>query len=140
MSYWLRIAASGAILMVGIGVAPAFGQEPAATKPPPVKHDLEGRAQCLMCHTPGAMEPVPDVPASHAERPNETCLWCHDPNAAVQTTEPRVIPHDVEGRETCLMCHTPGAMEPVPDVPASHEGRADKYCRLCHNPAAQNQK
>jgi hypothetical protein len=31
-----------------------------------------------------------------------------------------------------MMCHTPGAMEAIPDAPASHEGRDVKYCTLCH--------
>lgn len=122
------------ILLIGLGAAAAFAHQ-AATKPPPVQHDLEGRAACLMCHTPGAMEPVPDVPESHAGRPDETCLWCHAADAAIQTKDPKVIPHELEGRAACLMCHTPGAMEPVPDAPADHEGRTDEYCTLCHSTA-----
>lgn len=101
-------------------------------KPPVVPHDLEGREQCLMCHTPGAMEPVPDAPASHAGRGNETCTWCHAPDAAMQTTDPPSVPHDLAGMDNCLMCHTPGAMEPVPDVPADHAGRESSQCRWCH--------
>jgi hypothetical protein len=88
-----------------------------------------------MCHTPGAMAPVPDVPASHAERPNETCQWCHAADAGIQTTDPPAIAHDTAGRDNCLMCHTPGAMAPVPDVPASHEGRGNEHCGMCHKPA-----
>ena len=123
----------GVILFAALGVAAAFAQQ-AATKPQPVSHDLEGRAACLMCHTPGAMEPVPDVPESHADRPEEVCLWCHAPDAAIQTKDPKPIPHELEGRSACLMCHTAGAMEPVPDVPAEHEGWTDQYCQLCHVP------
>ncbi len=40
-------------------------------------HDLEGKDNCLMCHAPGVMEPVPDAPESHEGRGIETCLWCH---------------------------------------------------------------
>jgi hypothetical protein len=106
-----------------------------AAKPPAVKHDLAGRDQCLMCHTAGVMEPVPDVPADHGERPNDTCVWCHAPDAEIQGAEPPAISHDLAGRDNCLMCHTPGVMEPVPDVPATHEGRGSEHCRMCHNPA-----
>jgi hypothetical protein len=80
------------------------------------------------------MEPVPDAPASHADRPNETCQWCHAADSPMLTTDPTVTPHPVEGREQCMMCHKAGAMEPVPDAPASHEGRDNQYCLLCHKP------
>ena len=127
-------SAMAVLLLVGIGVAPAVGQAPQNL--PPVQHDLEGRAQCLMCHTAGVMEPVPDVPATHDERPNETCLWCHAPDAKMLTTAPPTIPHDLAGRDACLMCHTPGAMEPIPDAPADHEGRGNEFCRICHSAAS----
>jgi hypothetical protein len=81
------------------------------------------------------MEPVPDAPANHAERPNEICLGCHAADAAVQTTAPAAMSHPLEGRDNCMMCHTAGAMEPVPDAPADHEGRDNQYCTLCHAPA-----
>lgn len=127
----LGVSASiGVLLLVGVGAAYQ------ATKPPAVQHDLAGRDNCLMCHTPGAMEPVPDVPANHDGRPNEACLWCHAADAEIQTADPPAISHALEGRDNCLMCHTAGAMEPVPDVPAKHEGIGNQYCRLCHQPAA----
>ncbi len=110
--------------------ATAFAQE----KPVVVSHDLEGRSACLACHG-GAMEAIPAVPESHAGRPDETCLWCHAADATIQTTEPNAIAHDLEGRAACLMCHAAGAMEAIPDVPASHEGRTDQFCTLCHQPA-----
>ena len=114
----LRVSASiGVLLLVGVGAVQQ------ATKPAPVTHDLAGRDNCLMCHTAGAMEPVPDVPASHAA------------DADIQTADPPAIAHDTAGRDNCLMCHTPGAMEPVPDVPASHEGRGIEHCGMCHKPA-----
>lgn len=126
----LRMSVSiGAFLIVGLGAVQQ------AAKPPAVKHDLAGRDNCLMCHTAGVMEPVPDVPASHGDRPNETCLWCHAPDAGIQSADPPAIPHDLAGRDNCLMCHTPGAMEPVPDTPATHEGRGNEYCGMCHKPA-----
>jgi hypothetical protein len=97
-----------------------------------VSHDVEGRDQCLMCHTAGRMEPVPDAPASHEGRTDAVCLWCHATDSPMLTTSPATIPHALEGRDSCLMCHTAGQMEPVPDVPASHEGREDGHCTMCH--------
>jgi hypothetical protein len=120
------------VLLAGVGAVAAFAQQ---TKPPVMAHDAAGREQCLMCHTAGAMEAVPDAPASHEGRPVETCLMCHAPDSPIQTADPTPIPHDLEGRDNCLMCHTPGAMEPVPDTPASHEGWDAKYCTLCHTTA-----
>ncbi len=131
-----RFGAAAIFLLAFCGLLVAFAaQQEGWTPPPVVKHDLEGRDNCLMCHKAGAMEPVPDVPENHAGRTNEMCLMCHGKDAAVQTKAPPVVKHDLEGRDNCLMCHKPGAMEPVPDVPADHEGRGNDVCRLCHQPA-----
>ena len=108
--------------------APAFAQE----KPTAMPHDAAGKENCLMCHTAGAMAPVPDVPESHADRTSETCLWCHAPDSPMQTVTPTTTPHDTAGKENCLMCHTAGAMAPVPDVPESHAGRTSETCLWCH--------
>ncbi len=51
------------------------------TAPKVITHPLEGRADCLMCHKPGAMEPVPDTPADHAGRESKVCTLCHQPAA-----------------------------------------------------------
>jgi hypothetical protein len=120
--------------MAVILVAFAWQQEGWKT-PTAMSHTPEGRADCMMCHKAGAMEPVPDAPASHNELPADICLMCHAPDAAVQTTAPTALAHSLEGRDDCMMCHKPGAMEPVPDAPADHEGRDNKYCTLCHKAA-----
>ena len=127
-SRFLAIAA----LLAGIGVVSAFYQ---GAKPPAMKHDAAGREQCMMCHKAGAMEAVPDAPADHDERELATCVMCHATDSPMQTAEPKVTPHATEGRENCLMCHAPGAMEPIPDAPASHEGWESKYCLMCHKTA-----
>lgn len=133
------------VLLLAFGAATAYGQDeqpageeatPTAemAKPKAVPHDLEGRSECLMCHS-GAMEGVPGVPENHAGRGNETCLWCHGPDAAMQTTAAPQIPHELEGRADCAMCHTTG-MESIPQVPEDHEGRPSESCRMCHLPKA----
>jgi hypothetical protein len=127
----VRVLSSlGLLALVWVAV-PAAAQE--AAKPKLVAHDLAGREQCLMCHS-GAMEAVPAVPETHAERPNETCLWCHAADAEVQTKTAPAIAHDLAGRDNCTMCHS-GAMEGVKATPPSHEGRDVQYCGLCHKPA-----
>jgi hypothetical protein len=60
------LGAVGAVLLLGLTAVPL-----AAQKPPAMSHTAQGRANCLMCHS-GNMPNVPGVPASHAERPNET--------------------------------------------------------------------
>jgi hypothetical protein len=135
------------VLLLAFGAATAYGQDqpadagetvtPAAkAKPPAVSHDLDGRSECLMCHS-GAMEGVPAAPADHAERGNETCLWCHGSDAAMQTVAAPQITHELEGRKDCAMCHTSG-MESVPQAPADHKDRPSGSCTMCHLPMASD--
>jgi hypothetical protein len=58
------------------GRAPT-GSQPAAASggPPHVPHAAEERYQCLSCHGPQGLKPVP---ASHKGRTNEVCLTCHE--------------------------------------------------------------
>lgn len=125
----------GAVLLIGPGAATAVAQdEAAAKKPTAVSHELEGRSECLMCHS-GAMEEMPAAPADHEGRENSTCLWCHAADASIQTAEAAKTPHELEGREQCGMCHSSG-MEGMPQSPADHEGRPNDSCGLCHEPSA----
>jgi len=118
----------GAFIVVGAMASPLTAQ----VKTKAAAHDLEGKANCLMCHTPGVMEPVPDTPESHEGRTVETCLWCHGPESAMVKTGAKQFTHDPAGKDNCLMCHTPGVMEPVPDTPENHEGRVSEQCLWCH--------
>jgi len=52
--------------------------------------------------------------------------------AVAQTMRPSQVLHDLAGRDNCLMCHAAGAMEPVTDVPATHEGWENVACLWCH--------
>ncbi len=124
-----RIASMvGCLLLMAVLAGPGMAQE----KPTVVSHDLAGKENCMMCHTAGAMQPVPDVPADHEGRGNETCMWCHAADSPMQTEGATPTSHDLEGKENCLMCHTAGAMEPVPDVPESHGDRGNETCLWCH--------
>ncbi len=127
MRYLKVLAAASALALAALVVTPLQGQE---AKPKAVSHSVEGRDNCMMCHS-GAMQGVPGVPASHEGRANETCMLCHGPNSPLLTKEPPVIGHSLEGRANCRMCHS-GAMPNVPAPPASHEGWDVKHCLLCH--------
>lgn len=130
----LMAVAAGVIAGVAMVAVPASAQE--AAKPKVVSHDLAGREQCLMCHTAGVMEAVPDAPAAtHKDRVNESCMLCHAKESPIQTADPPAIAHDLAGREQCLMCHKAGVMEAVPDVPANHGDTKQEFCGLCHKPA-----
>jgi hypothetical protein len=122
----------GVLFVAGVFASPLTAQ----VKVKAVSHDVEGKANCLMCHAAGVMEPVPDVPASHAGRAVETCMWCHAATSPMVTTGAKLIPHDLEGKANCMMCHAAGVMPPAPDVPASHEGRTVEMCLWCHAKAA----
>jgi hypothetical protein len=118
----------GALLLMGALANSASAQ--LITKA--MSHDAAGKDNCMMCHAVGVMPPVPDVPATHEGRANESCLWCHAAASPMTTTGAPQPPHDLAGKDNCLMCHTAGVMEPVPDVPASHEGRVNENCLWCH--------
>ena len=118
----------GTLFLFGAVATPLVAQE----KPSVMGHELEGKENCMMCHTAGAMEPVPDVPADHEGRANETCLWCHAADSPMQTTGASATTHEIEGKENCMMCHAAGAMPPIPDAPEDHEGRANETCLWCH--------
>ena len=98
-------------------------------KPAVVPHDLEGKANCTMCHS-GKMPNIKAIPAeSHKDIANDACLLCHSKDSPIQTASPTAIPHDLEGKANCLMCHT-GKMPNVKAAP--HEGIDVKNCTLCH--------
>lgn len=92
-----------------------------------IPHPLEGREDCLMCHSESGTVPYPP---DHAGRPASTCLVCH---ATTEEEEhlPASVKHDLEGRENCLMCHA------VDLLPESHKTGAfsNSDCLLCHEPA-----
>ncbi len=132
--------------------AAAFARPPAQ---PPIPHTLEGRADCIACHTTG-LAGAPKSPPDHVGRTNEMCQACHKPGparaatptvaatvaapavsptaapAATRATSaiPRV-PHPLQGRDNCLACHQTG-LGGSPKVPANHTGRGNETCKTCH--------
>lgn len=125
------IGLTGSALLLCVFVTAAVAQ---VMRPAAVLHDLAGRDNCMMCHEVGAMDMVTDVPSTHEGWQSGVCLWCHGSDSPMLTVDPPVITHDIAGREDCLMCHAPGAMEPVTDTPANHEGRENTHCQMCHHP------
>ncbi len=63
---------------------PAVEKQPAAGdagdtagQPSAIRHELQGRENCLLCHDPeGQVKPAP---ADHKDRAVETCQMCHKP-------------------------------------------------------------
>jgi cytochrome b subunit of formate dehydrogenase len=100
----------------------------------PMPHPVEGQEQCEACHGPNGMKPQP---ADHEGRPVESCLVCHQPGAATTPGASggaaRAIPHAVDGKEQCDLCH--GAANSLLPLPASHDGRNNQTCQVCHLPA-----
>ena len=100
----------------------------------PMKHEVQGKEQCLTCHGAKGISPMP---ANHADRPVESCLVCHKPGptptpgaAKPSTGTPGAIPHSLDGKDKCDMCHAgTGSLKPVP---ADHAGRANNTCTACH--------
>jgi hypothetical protein len=105
-----------------------------ATKPPVVPHDLEGKANCLMCHS-GKMPNIKGIPAeSHKDYTNDNCLLCHGKGSPLMTGTPPAIPHDLQGKDNCVMCHS-GKMPNIKAPPAeTHKDIGVKDCTLCHKP------
>ena len=50
------------------------GQGQGQAKPPAVPHSLQGRDDCLVCHSAAGIKPFPK---DHAGRTKATCLSCH---------------------------------------------------------------
>jgi hypothetical protein len=90
---------------------------------PQVRHPVEGREDCLMCHDIGALKPFPE---DHQDRENDGCTACH---SVGETGLPSLVPHPIEGREDCLACHSGAGLEPFPE---DHEGRPNDGCLDCH--------
>lgn len=137
-SVWLTVGSVLAFCSLGVTTGRAQEQEQEAETwitPPPMEHQLEKRQNCVMCHAGGMIPNVPLMPENHEGRPNEVCLLCHAQDAAVQTTVPPVMGHELEEREECLVCHVAGAEEEAPDIPSDHEGRENDFCMLCHQSA-----
>ncbi|MBI2862790.1 MAG: cytochrome C [Chloroflexi bacterium] len=99
---------------------------------PPMPHTVEGRADCLACHGPSGLKPVP---ADHVGRPVASCLTCH-PSVVLKPTEV-ITPTQTS---SILPKETP-AQEPTPPVPQptvalSPGGLSNEFCMSCHrNPS-----
>jgi len=149
------------ILAAVVLVLPSF---PASAQggPPPIPHSLDGRQDCVICHSTG-VGGAPKFPADHTGRTNEMCQLCHKPGApstsaggtAVPTKAPVAgttpsaqptgaaggppkIPHPLQNRDNCLACHQTG-VGGAPKVPANHAGRTVETCKVCHQSATTSE-
>lgn len=120
---------SAAVVLLAVGVAVPTQVQAQDKKPTVVPHDLEGKANCMMCHS-GKMPNVAAAPQeTHADFTNEQCMLCHAADSPIQTAAPTAIPHDLEGKANCAMCHS-GKMPNVAAIP--HEGIDQANCTVCH--------
>ena len=108
---------------------PADPTEEPSSGIPGIPHAIAGiETQCLTCHGPAGVKPVP---SDHEGRPVDTCTTCHQLDDDAGGLGPD-IPHSIVGMEgQCLTCHAAGGVKPAP---ADHEGRPADTCTTCHQP------
>lgn len=95
---------------------------------PVIAHRAKGREACTTCHADNQIAPLP---ADHAGRSDRVCLICHTKTVASVPA----IAHDTQSKSMCSGCHAvPPAtsIANIPGLPASHGGRNDKMCPVCH--------
>jgi cytochrome c553 len=122
-----------------VWLAPAI----AASAPPAIPHEVEGREDCLVCHKLGTAD-APRIPDNHDSLTGNICQTCHTQMAEITGTsaeeapvaEIPPIPHGLEGFSACTQCHEEGG-QGIPRFPDDHQGRADDLCSACHKPAVE---
>ena len=107
----------------------------AATTPPVIPHDVEGYAECLVCHKMGVAD-TPRVPDNHANLTSVICQTCHATAgegvvAAAPVVAAPLNPHGPEVDTTCTRCHA-GNVPGMLQFPDDHQGRTDDMCATCH--------
>jgi len=125
------------------------GETPAPFVAPTIPHQLEGVAECQMCHALDGMKPFPE---NHTAFTVDVCTNCHklasesesapdatpeavpEPTPGTGVVSAPTIPHDTLGRDNCLACHAvEGGVKPAPQ---DHAGRTSDSCQGCHQPAS----
>ena len=117
--------------------SPVLPSLPASSGPlgAQVRHTLTGLGSCGTCHKPSGPGPLP---ANHLGRPEAFCTLCHQPAPVVPSPTPQPTPvpaitHTLTGYQDCVLCHGPSGVRPFT---ASHAGRANDTCLLCHQTTA----
>jgi mono/diheme cytochrome c family protein len=100
-----------------------------------ITHPTAGLEDCLACHGPTALKPFR---ADHPWSTNATCATCHKSGAATSfpvSASPLGSPvtHSLQGLPACSGCHTQSGPAAFP---ASHVGRPDSFCAICHRAAS----
>lgn len=93
--------------------------------PPSIPHSIEGRGDCLTCHSAGALAPYP---SDHGNYTLGACTGCHRALPATVVAAP-LIPHQSGEGVDCQTCHGAGSGLPMP---RDHTGRTAATCRVCH--------
>jgi mono/diheme cytochrome c family protein len=122
-----------------VWLAPAI----VAAAPPVISHEVEGRADCLVCHKLGTAD-APRVPDNHDGLTGDLCQTCHMEvgeiaavsEGEVSVAEASSIPHGLQGFDACTQCHEEGGPG-IPRFPDDHRGRTDDLCTACHSPAEE---
>ncbi|MBI4671219.1 MAG: ammonia-forming cytochrome c nitrite reductase subunit c552 [Chloroflexi bacterium] len=82
-----------------------------APSAPRIPHALQGRDDCLACHSKGEGG-APVLTTSHAGRTSDTCRLCHQPAepgaGEIPQILPTLIPHPtaIQDQNSCVQCHT----------------------------------
>ncbi len=131
---------------------------PAPVVAPAISHPLpSGYGDCLACHNPGGLLPLPGNHAGYDAA--SVCLRCHKFSAVRGTVSlalevpsrasasgvapapagskpaaAAAMPHQVAGRENCLSCHGQGTAD-VRRLSPGHAGRTNGSCLQCHQPS-----
>ncbi len=130
--------------VLGIGLLFALaiaGCQPLPPKTP--KPSTESSSQPSSANVAAATDSAPAVAVAVAptltpvavENGEEDCMaGCHIPDPNEHIADGAVAqPASHAGRSTCLTCHAT-AVAPVPALPATHRGRLDPSCAVCHKP------
>ncbi len=157
MKNFLKISVVLIALAAIVLLIPSVSVNAQGGGPPLIPHSLEGRSDCVTCHSTG-LAGAPKYPADHTGRTNDMCQGCHKPGptstsaspttppvgaGTPQPTKPAAggppkIPHPLQNRENCLACHQTG-VGGAPKVPSDHAGRTIATCKGCHPPATSNE-
>ena len=102
----------------------------------PIAHVTTGFENCLSCH---GQKMVMPFKTAHPWTTNEVCSICHKtvmapaPGTSPALPPAPLISHSITGLYACAACHNSSGLAPFP---ATHAGRPESFCLICHKPGA----